>query len=254
MARKIVITSGKGGVGKTTLCAELGKSLAKKGCNVLLVDLDIGLNNLDVEMNVENKIQYDILDVIDGTCRTNQAIVQSVDSNLLYILPSVHTFNIGKIDLVKLKNLINDAETNFDFVLIDSPAGIEMGFYRAVSVADEAIVVTTPQVAAIRNANRVLSILNGFIAKVDLLLNRVRQDFVQKHQILLPKEIAKVLGKDLIGIVPESDLIGFKNQSKKFFKKQDELKCFDIIAENVLSGQKCNFETKVFSKFCGWCG
>ncbi len=236
MARKIVFTSGKGGVGKTTICAGVGKSLAKLGFRVLVADFDIGLNSMDIEMEILDKIQYDILDVLEGKCRPSQAIVEHEKILSLYILPSVHTFDIGKINLIDLKNVIENLSENFDFVLIDCPAGIEMGFHRAVCVADEAVVVTTPNIQAIRNANRVLSILNGFFQNLSLVINRVRKDFVQKKQIPLPQDISKALDADVLGVVFESDFILNGN-----LQKQDE-NCFVKIAQNIANGQVCKFQ------------
>ncbi len=231
MARKVVITSGKGGVGKTTICAGIGKSLANLDFRVLVADFDIGLNNLDIELEVD-EIQYDILDALEGRCRPTQAVVQHKTNLSLYILPCAHTFDIGKIDLMNLKNLIENLSSHFDFILIDCPAGIEFGFHRAICVADEAIVVTTPHISAIRNANRVLSILNGFFDETNLVVNRVRKDFVQKKQAFFPEEIAKALDVSLLGSLFESDFIC----AGKGCSKQDE-ECFNLMAQNLANGQ-----------------
>lgn len=154
MGRKIVVTSGKGGVGKTTLTASLGVAIAEVGKKVVLVDADIGLNNLDVVLAVENKVIYDILDVITGKCRLRQALIQDVEIPNLYILPSSKLMDSPLLTAQSFRNVVQALAMNFDFVIIDCPAGIDNGFHRAVSAANEAIVVTTPAISAVRDADK----------------------------------------------------------------------------------------------------
>ena len=178
--RKIVITSGKGGVGKTTVVASLGRALSDLGKNVVLVDADVGLNNLDVVMALEHKVVYDIVDVISGRCRVSQALIEDAESGL-FILPS--SSDNPLMTAQTFRNVI-DSLVGFDYVLIDCPAGIENGFHRAVSSAREAIVVTTPAVSAIRDADKVVSLLAGYqMQNVSVIINRVRGDMVSRGEM-----------------------------------------------------------------------
>ena len=192
MGRKIVVTSGKGGVGKTTLTASLGIAIAETGKKVVLVDADIGLNNLDVVLAVENKVVYDVLDVISGKCRLKQALIQDVDNPTLYVLPSAKIQDSPLITACSFRNVVDALALNFDFVIIDCPAGIDNGFHRAVSAATEAIVVTTPHISAVRDADKVLSILSGYcLMSVGLVVNRVRGDMVSKGEMMSAGDSAR---------------------------------------------------------------
>ena len=179
MARKIVITSGKGGVGKTTVCANLGMALAKLGKRVCLVDVDIGLNNLDVVTGVENKIVFDIVDVIQNRCRIKQALVQDLNQPNLFIMPSAHSYNKSQVTAENVKRVIDGLNDYFDFVLIDCPAGIDEPFKRAVCGADEALVVVTPHLSSMRDADKVMLMLGNFnIKDFSIVINRVRGDMI----------------------------------------------------------------------------
>ena len=179
MARKIVITSGKGGVGKTTLCANLGLSLANQGYRVALIDVDFGLNNLDVVLGVENKVVYDMLDLLEGRCRISQALVTVNKRKNLYVLPSNSLVSNAEISGQNIKLILESLNHTFDFILVDSPAGIDFGFHRAVSACDEAIVVTTPSLPSLRDADKVLSILHSYKPKsIGLVVNRARGDLI----------------------------------------------------------------------------
>jgi septum site-determining protein MinD len=156
MGEVIVVTSGKGGVGKTTITANLSMSLAKKGKKVLAIDTDIGLRNLDVVMGLENYITYNLVDVIEGNCRLNQAIIRDKMQSNLYLLPSAQTRDKDSVNPEQMKQLVERLKENFDFVFIDCPAGIEQGFKNAIAGAGKALVVTTPEVSAIRDADRVI--------------------------------------------------------------------------------------------------
>ncbi len=255
MARKIVITSGKGGVGKTTVCANLGVNLAKMGLRVMILDVDIGLNNLDVVAGIETKIVYDIVDIIEGKCRPRQALIQHTNLPSLYILPSVHSYNVGKVDGESLKAVVNHFSSSFDYILIDCPAGIELGFHRAVFCADEALIVTTPHISALRDANKVISILNSYyLSSIKLVINRVRGDLVASKNMLEQKEIAQSLDLPLVGVIPESDDLQtlssiYGNSVSKDFESS---KAFAILADNLHNGYFNEYNC--ISKYKGFVG
>jgi len=162
MARKIVITSGKGGVGKTTICANLGVKLANIGFRVAMLDADIGLNNLDVVMGIEDKIVFDIADVVSAKCRFKQALIQDDRYSTLYIMPSAQIDCKNLISGPQFKNVVDMLSPSFDYILIDCPAGIESGFHRAVFCANEALIIATPHISSVRDADKVLSILSNY--------------------------------------------------------------------------------------------
>ncbi len=206
MARKIVITSGKGGVGKTTVTANLGMTLSLMGARVVLVDVDFGLNNLDVVMNVENKIVYDISDVLEGRCRVKQALVQAQDHKNLYILPSDGMKTVSAVTGQNLKAITENLSPLFDYMLLDCPAGVDAGFHRAVSCADEAILISTPSFSSLRDADKVVSMLKSYqLEKVSLVANRVRGDLVAVEKTLSPKDMESLLKIPLIGVLPDED-------------------------------------------------
>lgn len=192
MARKIVLTSGKGGVGKTTICANLGVALARLGKRVCLVDVDIGLNNLDVVTGVENKIVFDLVDVIQNKCRIKQALVQDLNQPNLFIMPSAHSYNKSQVTAENVKRVIDGLNDYFDFVLIDCPAGIDEPFERAVCGADEAIVVVTPHLSSLRDADKVLLMLGNFnIKDYSIVINRVRGDMILDKEMIDCKKLLK---------------------------------------------------------------
>lgn len=210
MGRKIVVTSGKGGVGKTTVVANLGIALALMGVSVVMVDGDIGLNNLDVALSCESRIIYDIGDVVLHKCRLKQALVR--DSNLenLFLLPSAKFVSQDSISVQAFSSIVNEFAREFEYVLIDCPAGIEQGFHRAVMPAQEALVVTTPHISAVRDADKVLGLLTTYsISNVGIIVNRVRGDLVVKDSAMGADEIAKLLRCPLKGAIPENDKLGF---------------------------------------------
>lgn len=232
MARVIVVTSGKGGVGKTTLTANLGMRLSALGNRVVLLDVDLGLNNLDVVMNIENKIVYDIADVVEGKCRLKQALVQDIRFPALFVLPSNHLFTTTKISSYNIQTIVNQLSQTFDYVIIDCPAGIDSGFHRAVFSADEAIVVTTPHISSLRDADKVLTILNSYdIKKVNLVVNRVRGDLMINGQMIDVMQIRSLLKTDLLGVIPEDDSI--TTASCMNFNKNNGVDAFKLLAENV---------------------
>lgn len=204
MARKIVVTSGKGGVGKTTLAAGLSAALAKKGARVVLCDADLGLNNIDVVTGVENLVSYDLIDAIEGRCRAKQALVRHPEYPNLHILTSSHSVPERYVSPQPFKLVLNALAPQFDFILIDCPAGIDEGFHRAVAVADEAIVVTTPHISALRDADKVITLLKSYdLSNVSLVVNKLRGDLLASGESLSPREIETLLKIPLIGVVPE---------------------------------------------------
>jgi septum site-determining protein MinD len=208
MEKAIVITSGKGGVGKTTTTANIGAGLALLGKSVVLVDTDIGLRNLDVVLGLENRIVYDLVDVVEGTCKLKQALIRDKRYDGLYLLPAAQTRNKMAVSPEQMKKLVSDLECEFDYVIIDCPAGIERGFKNAVAGAKSAIVVTVPEVSSVRDADRIIGLLsaNG-IEDVQLLINRIRPDLVKRGDMLAIEDTLEILGVDLIGVVPEDETI-----------------------------------------------
>ncbi len=208
MNNVIVVTSGKGGVGKTTTTANIGVGLARKGKRVVLMDTDIGLRNLDVVLGLENRIVYDLVDVVSGTCRLKQALIKDKRYDGLYLLPAAQTKDKNAITPEQAKELVQELEKEFDYVIIDCPAGIERGFQNAIAGAKSAIVVTVPEVSSVRDADRIIGLLGAAeVEDVRLLINRLRPDLVKKGDMLAIDDTLEILGIDLIGVVPEDELI-----------------------------------------------
>jgi len=204
----IVITSGKGGVGKTTTSANIGTALALLGKKVIMVDTDIGLRNLDVVMGLENRIIYDLVDVAEGRCRLPQALVKDKRFDELYMLPAAQTKDKHSVTPDQVKEIVTQLKRESDYVIIDCPAGIEQGFKNAVSGADRAIVVTTPENAAVRDADRIIGLLEGEnIKSPKLVINRIRANMLKSGDMLDIDEICQVLAIDLIGIVPDDEYV-----------------------------------------------
>lgn len=235
MARTIVVTSGKGGVGKTTLTATLGRMLGVCGCRVLLIDADAGLNNLDVVMNMENRIVFDITDVLAGRCRLHQALLQD-EIPTVFMLPSFHGYDESEFSGEDLRRLTCDL-SEYDYCLVDCPAGIEKGFHRAVSACGEAIVVTTPHISALKDAEKVISILRNYGRSPYLVLNRVRGDLVLNSDMVSADEVKKVMDAPLLGVIPENDAVGvFSNTGKLLPRSNEGYKAFMMLARNFING------------------
>ncbi|BBU40356.1 MULTISPECIES: septum site-determining protein MinD [Aeribacillus] len=207
MGEAIVVTSGKGGVGKTTTSANVGTALAIMGKKVCLVDTDIGLRNLDVVMGLENRIIYDLVDVVQERCKIHQALVKDKRFNdFLYLLPAAQTSDKTAVTPEQMKNLIDQLKQDFDYIIIDCPAGIEQGYKNAVSGADQAIVVTTPEVSAVRDADRIIGLLEKEdIEPPRLIINRIRNHLMKNGDMLDVDEIVSHLSIDLLGIVIDDD-------------------------------------------------
>ena len=208
MGEVIVITSGKGGVGKTTTTANLGSSLAEAGKKVVLVDTDIGLRNLDVVMGLENRIVYDIVDVVEEKCKLRQALIKNKRFEELFLLPAAQTRDKTAINEEQMKELTKKLKEDFDYILIDCPAGIEQGFKNAIAGADRAIVVTTAEISAIRDADRIIGLLESSeIRNPELIVNRLRPNMVKKGEMMEVDDIVDLLSVDLIGVVPDDEYI-----------------------------------------------
>lgn len=203
----IVITSGKGGVGKTTSTANIGTALALQGKKVCLVDTDIGLRNLDLVLGLDNRIIYDLVDVIEGRCKIHQALVKDkrVDDKL-YLLPAAQTTDKNAVTPEQMKELITELKREYDYVLIDCPAGIEQGYRNAVAGADRAIVVTTPEISAVRDADRIIGLLEQEdIEPPKLIINRIRRDLMKNNDVMDINEITAHLSIDLLGIIVDNE-------------------------------------------------
>lgn len=239
MARKIVLTSGKGGVGKTTICANLGVNLASLGFRTVLVDVDMGLNNLDVVMGLEKQVVFDITDVISGKCRAKQALVEDNRFPNLFLLPSSHYSGRGKILGEHIKSVINMLDSSFDYILIDCPAGVDEGFHRAVFSANEAIVVVTPHLSSLRDANKVLNLLNEYdLTSKGLVINRMRGDLLASGEMLRVEDVVRALHVPLFGVIPEDDAISSACSVGGYLNSVDSTRAFTLLCENIHNGTK----------------
>ncbi len=208
MGDVIVVTSGKGGVGKTTTSANIGTALALSGKKVALVDADIGLRNLDVVMGLENRIVYDLVDVVEGHCRLKQALIKDKRFENLHLLPAAQTRDKDAVSPAQMEKLCAELRDEFDFVIIDCPAGIEQGFKNAIVGADSAIIVTTPEVAAVRDADRVIGLLEASGKHGSrLIVNRLRPEMVKRGDMMNIDDIVEILAVELLGVVPDDEKI-----------------------------------------------
>lgn len=208
MGTALVVTSGKGGVGKTTTSANLGSSLAMLGKSVALVDADIGLRNLDVVMGLENRIVYDLVDVVHGHCRLKQALIKDKRFENLFLLPAAQTKDKTAVNPDQMRVLCREMKQEFDYVIVDCPAGIEQGFKNAVAGADEAIIVTTPEVSAVRDADRIIGLLESEeMRNPFLIINRIRPSMVKKGDMMDINDVIEILAIKLLGVVPDDEAI-----------------------------------------------
>ena len=260
MSEVIVITSGKGGVGKTTTTANVGTGLAMEGKKVVLIDTDIGLRNLDVVMGLENSIVYNLVDVIEGNCRIKQALIKDKRNPTLYLLPSAQTRDKTAVSPEEMAKLTEELKDEFDYILLDCPAGIEQGFKNAIAGADRAIVVTTPEVSAVRDADRIIGLLDANeIKKTELVVNRLRTDMVKRGDMMSSQDVVEILSVDLLGVVPDDEnivvstnqgepLVGSKCLAGQAYKNI----CDRIMGEEVPFldlTQKNGFFSKLKNKF-----
>ncbi len=208
MTRVITITSGKGGVGKTTTTANLGTGLAMRGARVAVIDADIGLRNLDVVMGLENRIVYDIVDVVEGRARLRQALIKDKRLPELCLLPAAQTRDKDSVSPEDMVDLIKQLRHEFDFVLVDSPAGIEGGFRNAIVGADEVLIVTTPEVSAVRDADRIVGLVEAAQkGPPRLVINRIKPKLVSRGEMLSVEDVLEILAIDLVGIIPDDETI-----------------------------------------------
>lgn len=208
MGEVIVITSGKGGVGKTTTVANIGTGLAMMGKRAVVVDTDIGLRNLDVVLGLENRIVYNLVDVINGSCRLKQALIRDRRHPELFLLPSAQTKDKSAVSPEQMIKLTDELREEFDYILLDCPAGIEQGFKNAIAGADRALVVTTPEVSAIRDADRIIGLLGANeVKRTELIVNRLRMDMVKRGDMMNINDVTDILAIDLIGAVPDDEQI-----------------------------------------------
>ncbi|MBS3948560.1 MAG: septum site-determining protein MinD [Dethiobacter sp.] len=228
MSEVLVITSGKGGVGKTTTVANLGVGLALLGKKVVLIDADIGLRNLDVVMGLENRIVYDLVDVVEGRCRTKQALIRDKRFETLFLLPAAQTRDKSAVTPEQMKKLCEELKAEFDYILVDCPAGIEQGFRNAIAGADRALIVTTPEVSAVRDADRIIGLLEAAgMGGPRLIINRIRPDMVKRGDMMDIDDILEILAIELIGIIPDDEkIIVSTNRGEPV-----------IAADNAVSGQ-----------------
>lgn len=253
MGRKILVTSGKGGVGKTTIVAGLAYAIAKHNYSVCVVDGDMGLNNLDLIMGVENKVVYDLCDCMQGKCHIKQAIIKDENRDNLYTLSAGKSLPSNII--YSFKFLMDKLATLFDFVIVDSPAGKDIGFKMASSACGEALVVVTPHLSSIRDASKIITILSGDESKtnINLVVNRIRGDLVVSKQMLSYKDMQKILHTKGLGVLPESDRYNITSAFNFAFGSKDELSnAFDILAKNLL--EETDEEYDYLSKYKGIAG
>lgn len=260
MSEVIVVTSGKGGVGKTTTTANVGTGLAKLGKKVVLIDTDIGLRNLDVVMGLENRIVYNLVDVIEGNCRIKQALIKDKRCPNLHLLPSAQTRDKNSVNEEQMKKLAADLKAEeFDYILLDCPAGIEQGFKNAIAAADRALVVTNPEVSAIRDADRIIGLLEANeLKKTELILNRIRMDMVKKGDMMSMEDVLEILAIDIIGVVPDDENIVISTNQGEPLVGNDTLAgqaymniCHRVLGEEVpfLDLDKKGFLTKIGNIF-----
>ena len=227
MGEVIVITSGKGGVGKTTTTANIGTGLAKLNKKVVLIDTDIGLRNLDVVMGLENRIVYNIVDVIEENCKLRQALIKDKRYENLFLLPAAQTRDKTSVTPEQMKKLTEELKKEFDFIILDCPAGIEQGFLNAIAGADRAIVVTTPEVSAVRDADRIIGLLEAKeIKNHQLIVNRLRPDLIKRGDMMSADDVVEILAVELIGQVPDDENIVIATNNGE-----------PLVGDNSLAGQ-----------------
>jgi septum site-determining protein MinD len=245
MSRIIVVTSGKGGVGKTTVTANLGMTLARLGHQVALVDADFGLRNLDLLLGLENRVVYTAAEVIIGECRLEQALVKDKRQPGLMLLPATQNRRAEAINPQQMKQLIGNLSKMCDYVLIDSPAGIEMGFKNAIAGASEALIVTTPEIAAVRDADRVVGLLEAqSVKRINLIVNRLRPKMVRENDMMSVEDVQEILAVPLIGVIPEDENVIVSTNRGEPLALAENLSLAGLAFQNVgrrLQGESVEF-------------
>jgi septum site-determining protein MinD len=261
MGKVIVVTSGKGGVGKTTTTANLGTGLAMAGKRVVVIDADIGLRNLDVILGLENRIVYNLVDIVEETCRPKQAMIKDKKLEGLFLIPAAQTRDKSAITPEQMKTLTAKLKEDYDYVLIDCPAGIEQGFKNAIAGADEALVVTTPEVSAVRDADRIIGMLEAAeVPSTRLVINRIKQEMVLKGEMMGIDDVVEILAVDLLGIIPDdSEIVVASNKgepviyNKKSFAGQAYKNITDRIEGNDVPLMDLNGQVSVWTRlFSRW--
>jgi septum site-determining protein MinD len=240
MGRAIVVTSGKGGVGKTTTTANIGTALAQQGHSVVVVDADIGLRNLDVVMGLENRIVYHLVDVANGKCTPQKALIKDRRIDNLFLLPSSQTDEKDAVTPEQIREIVESLKATHDFVIIDCPAGIEQGFRNAIAGADEAIVVATPEVSSIRDADRVVGLLHAQDVPARLIVNRISKDMVRRGDMLSQEDVIEILALELLGAVPLDDhIVSSTNKGvpATLEGRSPAARAFDQIARRLLGNE-----------------
>ena len=255
--RVIVITSGKGGVGKTTASANIGTALAKLGNKVVMIDTDLGLRNLDLLLGLENRIVYTIVDVVEERCKLKQALVKDKKNPNLCLLAAAQTRDKSAVTEEQLKEICEKLKEDYDYILVDCPAGIEQGFQNAVAGATEAIVVTTPEISAVNDADKIIILLEEKeeIESYRLLLNRVRPNLIKSKDMMSVEDVVEILSADLIGIIPEdTGIITSTNKGEPIVNDEKSLagRAYTNVAKRIL-GEEVEFinleeETSVVAK------
>ena len=254
MAKVIAVTSGKGGVGKTTFCVNVGNMLSQMKQKVLLIDGDFGLNNLDVVMGVENKIVFDFIDIIENKCRAKQALIQDFNNQFLWILPSNHTYSNFTIQSWHIGKIINELKNDFDYIFIDCPAGIDGNFRKIIEIVDSSIVITTPHISAVRDADKTISCLKScFIDDVCVVVNRARGDLILNGEMIKIETIGEYLDAEILGVIPESDDISCQLLVGGAVKGGSDVEIsYKMISLNILNQEKNIFDcTKKYKGFWG---
>ena len=255
MGEVIVVTSGKGGVGKTTTTANIGASLALQGKKVALIDTDIGLRNLDVVMGLENRIVYDIVDVVENKCKLRQALIKDKRFDELFLLPAAQTRDKSAVNEEQMIELTSKLKEEFDYILIDCPAGIEQGFKNAIAGADRALVVTTAEISAISDADRIIGLLEANeISDIKLIINRIRQDMVKRGDMMDKQDIVEILAIDLLGIVPDDESIIIstnKGEPAILDSRSNAGKAYKNIAQRILGNNIPIMEVEQENNFFG---
>lgn len=237
MGEAIVITSGKGGVGKSTVSANVGVGLALRGKRVVLIDADIGLRNLDVVLGLENRVVYDLVDVIKKKCRLSQALIRDRRFDGLYLLPASQIYDKTEVEPKQMLELCESLKKDYDYIIIDCPAGIEQGFKNAIIGAEQAIVVVTPEVSSIRDADRVIGLLesNGF-SKYKLIVNRVKDNMVRRGEMLSVEDVSDILATEVLGFIPDDERVVIstnKGQPLALDGRNKIFEAFERIAKSI---------------------
>jgi septum site-determining protein MinD len=258
MGEVITVTSGKGGVGKSTLSANLAVGLSELGKKVVVIDFDIGLRNLDMILGLENRIVYDVIDVMEGRCNLSQALINDKKSKNLYFLPASQTNDKDILNREKVRVLLEDLKKDFEYIVIDSPAGIESGFEHSIFLADRALIVSTPDVSAVRDADRVIGIIdaksekakNGEEVQKHVIINRLNPEMVDNGNMLGVEDVLNILALPLIGVVPDdSSIITSTNKGEPIYYDKNSIAAtaYQNIARRVV-GEEVPFLDLKFKK------